>query len=131
MTQLKPTNPKNGDIVLYKTPKGKIKHFLVGSRLWYGRHEYPNRAYLIIRKGRLSFEGELQTPVFLTADNLKPFISNEMEGNSKPIHFSWKGVKMIGYKAELLPDVCDLNPLLTKLSGGKTITETLNFKDTK
>lgn len=59
-------------------------------------------------KGGLQFEGELQTPVFLTADNLKPFITNEIEGNSKPILFRFKGVRMIGYRAELLADVCDV-----------------------
>jgi hypothetical protein len=59
-------------------------------------------------KGGLQFEGELQMPVFLTADNLKPFITSEIEGNSKPILFRWKGVKIIGYRAELLPDVCDV-----------------------
>jgi len=59
-------------------------------------------------KGGRKFEGELQTPVFLTADNLKPFINSDIEGNSKPIIFEWKGTKIFGYRAELLPDVCDV-----------------------
>jgi P63C domain len=59
-------------------------------------------------KGGRKFDGELQTPVFLTAENLKPFWPNDLEGNSKPVIFSHKGVEMIGYRAELLPDVCDI-----------------------
>jgi len=34
-------------------------------------------------KGGRQFDSELQTPVFLAADNLKPFITSEIEGNSK------------------------------------------------
>lgn len=59
-------------------------------------------------KGGREYDGEFQTPVFLSASNLKPFITNEIEENSKPIIFRWNGVEMIGYKAELLPDVCDV-----------------------
>lgn len=59
-------------------------------------------------KGGRQFDEELQTPVFLAADNLKPFISGDIEGNSKPVIFRWKGSEMIGYRAELLPDVCDV-----------------------
>lgn len=59
-------------------------------------------------KGGRQFDAELQTPVFLAADNLKSFISNEMEGNSNPIIFRWRGAEMIGYRAELLSDVCDV-----------------------
>jgi P63C domain len=59
-------------------------------------------------KGGRQFDEELQTPTFLTADNLKPYITSEIDGNSKPILFRWKGTEMIGYRAELLPDVCDV-----------------------
>lgn len=59
-------------------------------------------------KGGRRFDEELQTPVFLSADNLKPFITKEIEGNSKPIIFQWNGAEIIGYRAELLPDVCDV-----------------------
>ena len=38
-------------------------------------------------KGGRQFDEELETPVFLAADNLKPFITAETEGNSKPIIF--------------------------------------------
>lgn len=36
---------------------------------------------------RLLRREEFQLPVFLTADNLKPFISKDFEGNSKPVLF--------------------------------------------
>lgn len=48
-------------------------------------------------------------PVFLTAENLKPFISNELVGNYNPVPFrplSGGGVAM-GYRAELLPQICN------------------------
>lgn len=59
-------------------------------------------------KGGRKFDEEFQTPVFLTADNLKPFFPNDLEGNSKPIFFTYRGTEMIGYRAELLPDVLDI-----------------------
>ena len=59
-------------------------------------------------KGGRQFDEELQTPTFLTADNLKPFITNDIIENSKPVLFRWKGADMIGYRAQLLPDVCDV-----------------------
>lgn len=46
---------------------------------------------------------------FLAAKNLKPFISEELEGSTRPIIFrTVKGVKAFGYKAELLPEVCSV-----------------------
>lgn len=59
-------------------------------------------------KGGRKFDDEFQTPVFLSADNLKPYFPNDLEGNSKPILFTYRGTEMIGYRAELLPDVCDI-----------------------
>ena len=59
-------------------------------------------------KGGRRYDEELQTPVFLTAENLKPFWPNDLERNSRPIIFSCKGLEMIGYRAELLADVCDI-----------------------
>jgi hypothetical protein len=59
-------------------------------------------------KGGRKFDDEFQTPVFLSADNLKPYFPNDLEVNSKPILFSYHGAEMIGYRAELLPDVCDI-----------------------
>lgn len=59
-------------------------------------------------KGGRQFDDEFQTPVFLSADNLKQFFPKDLAENSKPILFSYSGVSMIGYRAELLPDVCDI-----------------------
>lgn len=59
-------------------------------------------------KGGRRFDEEFQTPVFLTAENLKPFFPNDIDKNSKPIFFTDGETQMIGYRAELLPDVCDI-----------------------
>lgn len=59
-------------------------------------------------KGGRRFDEEFQTPVFLTAENLKPFFPSDLEVNSKPIFFTDGDSHMIGYRAELLPDVCDI-----------------------
>jgi hypothetical protein len=59
-------------------------------------------------KGGRKFDDEFQTPVFLSADNLKPFFPNDIEENSKSLIFTYGGVEMIGYRAELLADVCDI-----------------------
>jgi len=58
-------------------------------------------------KGGRRFDDESKTPVFLTANNLKPFITNELLSNSAPIPFVAKnGLPAMGYRAELLPQVC-------------------------
>jgi hypothetical protein len=58
-------------------------------------------------KGGRKYDDEFKTPIFLTANNLKPYISNELLENSKPIHFiDPNGSEAIGYRAELLPSVC-------------------------
>jgi P63C domain-containing protein len=59
-------------------------------------------------KGGRDYDDELQTPVFLTAENLKPFISADLLENAKPIIFNAQGAQMIGYRAELLPQVCEV-----------------------
>ena len=59
-------------------------------------------------KGGRRFDSEFQTPVFITAENLKPFIPSDLDVNSKPILFTYGDTQMIGYRAELLPDVCDI-----------------------
>ena len=59
-------------------------------------------------KGGRRFDEEFQIPVFLTAENLKPYFTRDLEVNSKPIFFTDGDTKMIGYRAELLPDVCDI-----------------------
>jgi hypothetical protein len=48
-----------------------------------------------------------QTPVFLSADNLKPFISKELLTSSQPIMFRGAGSGIAyGYKADILPSIC-------------------------
>jgi hypothetical protein len=59
-------------------------------------------------KGGRQFDEEFQVPVFLTADNLKPFFPSDLDVNSKPVLFTDGLTQMIGYRAELLPDVCDI-----------------------
>lgn len=60
-------------------------------------------------KGGRNYDREFKVPVFLSANNLKPFITTELLENSTPIIFKdVKGVKSIGYKAELLPSVCNV-----------------------
>ena len=57
-------------------------------------------------KGGRAYDDEFKMPVFLTANNLKPFIPEELIENSAPVFFKHKGSEYIGYKAELLPQVC-------------------------
>lgn len=58
-------------------------------------------------KGGRQYDDEFKTPVFLSANNLKEFISNDLIENSKPIPFvDLNGKESIGYSATLLPNVC-------------------------
>jgi len=46
---------------------------------------------------------------FLAAKNLKEFISKDLEESTKPQEFlTKKGAKAFGYRAELLPQVCEV-----------------------
>lgn len=48
-------------------------------------------------------------PVFLEANNLKPFISDDLGSVLLPVVFQTdKGMKSEGYKAEILPAVCEI-----------------------
>jgi hypothetical protein len=68
-------------------------------------------------KGGRKYDEESKIPVFLTATNLKQFISNELLEDSAPIPFrSIGGAERMGYKATLLPAVCDVF-LDAKLAG--------------
>ena len=59
------------------------------------------------KTGALSTVDEL--PFFLSAEVLKPFITNELRASTKPIFFLRKdGRKAVGYDARLLPMVCDV-----------------------
>lgn len=54
-------------------------------------------------------EGVDKLPSFLAAKNLKPFISNELIESTTPIVFRTpSGTKAFGYRAELLPKVCNV-----------------------
>ena len=58
-------------------------------------------------KGGRKYDDEFKVPVFISANNLKPFISSELLENSSPMHFiDLNGNESIGYKAQLLPSVC-------------------------
>lgn len=60
-------------------------------------------------KGRQYYKGDVNLPAFLTAQNLKPFVSSVLEVTSSQIEFqTTKGTKAFGYSAELLPEVCDV-----------------------
>ena len=48
-------------------------------------------------------------PPFLFAENLKPFISDELRESTTPIFFrNHKGIRAAGYDAMLLPMVCEV-----------------------
>lgn len=61
-------------------------------------------------KGAAIVENSLdKTPSFLAANNLKPFISDELQEATTPIAFRTPlGQKAFGYRAELLPKVCNV-----------------------
>lgn len=52
-------------------------------------------------------ETGVNSPVFLAAKNLNPFIGADLEPASTPIVFRYHG-KALGYRAELLPRVCNV-----------------------
>jgi hypothetical protein len=58
-------------------------------------------------KGRSYYEGDVNLPAFITAQNLKPFIPKELYVTSSQIEFRrLEGGKAFGYPAELLPAIC-------------------------
>lgn len=57
-------------------------------------------------KGGRKYDDEFKTPVFLSANNLKPYISNELLENSEPIIFKIETQEYIGYKAEAIGKGC-------------------------
>lgn len=60
-------------------------------------------------KGREYYKGDVNLPAFLTAQNLKPFISSVLEVTSSQIEFLTKtGHRAFGYADDLLPEVCDV-----------------------
>ena len=60
-------------------------------------------------KGRAYYDGDVNLPAFLTAKNLKPFITNELYVTSSQIEFRLpSGHRAFGYVADTLPQVCDV-----------------------
>jgi hypothetical protein len=60
-------------------------------------------------KGRQYYDSDVNLPAFLTAKNLKSFISPELEVTSSQVEFlTISGRRAFGYSAELLPKVCDV-----------------------
>jgi len=60
-------------------------------------------------KGRSHYKGDVNLPAFLTAQNLKPFVSSVLEVTSSQIEFRpLGGGRAFGYADELLPEVCDV-----------------------
>lgn len=60
-------------------------------------------------KGRGFYDADVNLPAFLTAKNLKPFISNDLYVTSSQIEFRLpSGQKAFGYRAELLPQICEV-----------------------
>lgn len=58
-------------------------------------------------KGRDYYDANVNMPAFLTAKNLRPFISKGLEVTSSQIEFrTVRGMAAFGYPAELLPKVC-------------------------
>lgn len=95
-----------GDVVIPCAVLDDEKHTRVLSRIGFIR--------AIGRKGKAKggrkYDVEFKVPVFLTAENLKPFISLKLAENSTPMPFipPTGGGPAIGYKAELLPQVCSV-----------------------
>jgi hypothetical protein len=54
-------------------------------------------------------DDEFKTPVFLTAENLQPFVSKDLIENSAPIlSRGLHGQQTLGYRAARLPQVCSV-----------------------
>ena len=61
------------------------------------------------RGQRKTETGMIKAPSFIDAKNLQPFIDNDLERMIKPIEFlNTNGRQSSGYKAEVLPLICDL-----------------------
>lgn len=61
------------------------------------------------RKGKPSEEYRLKNvPAFLTANNLKPYIERELADDDYSVEYIRNGRQYTGYKAEILPHICDI-----------------------
>jgi len=60
-------------------------------------------------KGRAFYDADVNLPAFLTAKNIKDFIPNDLYVTSSQIEFVLPtGRKAFGYRAEMLPQVCEV-----------------------
>ncbi|MDR3735645.1 MAG: P63C domain-containing protein [Acidobacteriaceae bacterium] len=79
-------------------------------------------------KGRQYYDGDVNLPAFLTAKNLREFISKDLEVTSSQIEFiTIRGAKAFGYAAELLPSVCEV--FLQAADAGKLTASQLHIAD--
>lgn len=79
-------------------------------------------------KGGRKYDREFEVPVFLTAENLKPFIPAELSENSRPIQYrTLSGTVALGYRWDLLPLVC--NVFLDAKDDGKLAANQLHIAD--
>jgi hypothetical protein len=53
-------------------------------------------------------EGKFRVPVFLAAENLKPFVTMELIQNSAPVHYHTRFGPNWGLRGEVLPGVCQV-----------------------
>lgn len=61
------------------------------------------------RKANVRNEGEERIPPILQGKAIKPYISQEIIEKSQPVTFKTStGVRASGYRADLLPDVCEI-----------------------
>lgn len=61
------------------------------------------------RKGRTNEDGRLKnTPAFLTANNLLPYIDREFSEDDFSVEYANSGRRLVGYKAEILSRICDI-----------------------
>ncbi len=63
-----------------------------------GRNERPKGGSGVLDEGA----------AFITAANLRPFVSDELISSAKPIMYQQGGRMAYGYEASLLPSVCDV-----------------------
>lgn len=67
------------------------------------------RAFNRPRKGKSSESYRLQNvPVFVNANNLAPYIQEELGNNKYEVEYHNQGRNLIGYKAEILPALCNI-----------------------
>ena len=100
----------NGEVIRLLTQRGMLKSL--------GRNP----------RGLKDKSGERDLPVFVNADNLKPFITDDLRGATEIIEFRLPtGQKAYGYRAELLPLIC--NVYLDAERAGKLLPQQKKIAD--